>query len=81
MAAICYISGYDGHYLFDKIGEPYLANNVPYVAIRSLPAIYGTLLVPLVFAILIKTNHRLSSSIVGASMVLFGIVVRWLFSH
>lgn len=34
--------GYDGHFLFDNIGDSYIDNKVPYVAFRALPALMGS---------------------------------------
>ncbi|KAF9365882.1 hypothetical protein BGX34_007831, partial [Mortierella sp. NVP85] len=49
LAAVGYFVGYDGHYLFDTIGENYITNNAPYIALRSLPAFLGALTVPIVY--------------------------------
>ena len=66
-----YLAGYDGSYLFDKIGEDYISREVPYVAYRSVTAMFGALLVPLVFFILYETDHSLSACVIGAAMTLF----------
>ena len=66
------IAGYDGSYLFDKIGEDYASRNVPFVMMRAFSALFGAALVPLVFLILIESGHSIGASIVGASMALFG---------
>jgi hypothetical protein len=33
--------GYDGHYLFDNIGDSYDAHQIPYVGMRMMPALSG----------------------------------------
>ena len=45
-----WLVGYDGHFHFDNIGYSYIANKVPYVAFRSLPALLGALTVSVVWS-------------------------------
>ncbi|KAL8791020.1 MAG: hypothetical protein Q9195_006094 [Heterodermia aff. obscurata] len=63
--------GYDGHFLFDNIGDSYISNNVPYVAFRALPAILGSLTVPTVFLIMWESGYSLPAALVSAGLVLF----------
>ncbi|KAF9952125.1 hypothetical protein BGZ70_000719, partial [Mortierella alpina] len=49
LAAMGYLLGYDGHFLFDNIGDNYITNNVPYIGLRALPAFLGAMTVPLVY--------------------------------
>ena len=63
--------GYDGHFHFDNIGDSYIANKVPYVAFRALPALLGALTVPTVFLIMWESSYSLPAAIVAASLVLF----------
>ncbi|MCJ1464562.1 hypothetical protein MMC07_003175 [Pseudocyphellaria aurata] len=63
--------GYDGHFLFDNIGDSYIANNVPYVAFRALPALLGALTVSTVFLIMWESGYTLPAAIVAAGLVLF----------
>lgn len=67
---------HSGHYLFDEIGDSYPDNGVPYIAMRAFPAILGAMLVPMVYLILLKTNHSVAAAVLGAGMVLFGMCVR-----
>jgi dolichyl-phosphate-mannose-protein mannosyltransferase len=71
IAASGWVAGYNGSYTFDKIHEEYKPRNVPYIVMRSGPALFGALLVPLVFLILIESKHSLRASLLGAFMVLF----------
>lgn len=73
-AGMGYMSGFNGSYLFDKIGEDYVSRGVPYIAMRSMPAFLGAMLVPLVYAILIETKHSVPAAIFGAAMTLFGML-------
>ena len=66
-----WLVGYDGHFLFDNIGDSYIDNKVPYVAFRALPAILGTLTVPTVFLIMWESGYTLPASILAAGLVLF----------
>ncbi|KAF9279315.1 hypothetical protein BGZ68_007996, partial [Mortierella alpina] len=49
LAAMGYLLGYDGHFLFDNIGDNYITNNVPYIGLRALPAFLGAMTVPIVY--------------------------------
>ncbi|KAG5518991.1 hypothetical protein PMAC_002522 [Pneumocystis sp. 'macacae'] len=66
-----WIIGYDGHFLFEKIGDSYIKNNVPYIYLRSVPAFAGAMVVPLVFLIMKDSGHTLLSSTLAAFLVLF----------
>jgi dolichyl-phosphate-mannose-protein mannosyltransferase len=74
VAASGYAVGYNGSYLFDKIGEDYISRGVPYIPMRALPASMGAALVPMVYAILIESGHSRPAAILGASMMLFGMI-------
>ncbi|MCJ1314097.1 hypothetical protein MMC25_007777 [Agyrium rufum] len=63
--------GYDGHFLFDNIGDSYIDNKVPYVAFRAMPALLGSLTVPTVFLIMWESGYTLPACIVSAGLVLF----------
>ncbi|KFY84088.1 hypothetical protein V500_09585 [Pseudogymnoascus sp. VKM F-4518 (FW-2643)] len=63
--------GYDGHFHFENIGDSYIANKVPYVAFRAMPALLGALTVPVVFDIMWESGYTLPACIVAAGLVLF----------
>ncbi len=63
--------GYDGHFLFDNIGDSYISNNVPYVAFRALPALLGALTVSAVFLIMWESGYTLPAALVATGLVLF----------
>ncbi|CDW96703.1 hypothetical protein, partial [Sporisorium scitamineum] len=52
-----YLAGFDGHFEFDQIGDKYLENNVPYVRMRAIPAIIGSLQVPLIYVIMRQSGY------------------------
>lgn len=66
-----WVIGYDGHFLFENIGDSYIKNNVPYVGLRAFPAILGSLTVPIVFMIMKDSGYGLPATIIATSMVLF----------
>ena len=63
--------GYDGHFLFDNIGDSYISNNVPYVAFRALPALLGAFTVPVTYLIMWESGYSLPACIMSAGLVLF----------
>jgi dolichyl-phosphate-mannose-protein mannosyltransferase len=67
-----WLIGYDGHFLFDNIGDSYIENKVPYVGLRSLPALLGSLTVAVVFMIMRDSGYGLVACIVASSMMLLG---------
>lgn len=70
-AFVGWLVGYDGHFLFDNIGDSYIQNKVPYVALRALPATLGSLTVPLVYMIMWESGYSVPACVLSAGMVLF----------
>jgi dolichyl-phosphate-mannose-protein mannosyltransferase len=58
--------------MFDNIGDSYSENHVPYVGMRALPAILGSLTVPVVYAIMKESGYSTIIAAFSASIVLFG---------
>ncbi|TPX64456.1 dolichyl-phosphate-mannose---protein mannosyltransferase [Spizellomyces sp. 'palustris'] len=75
LAAVGYAVGYDGHFLFDHIGDDYIEHNVPYVALRLLPATCGALIVPVVFLILKELGLSVAGATFGAFLIILGIAL------
>jgi dolichyl-phosphate-mannose-protein mannosyltransferase len=71
-----WLIGYDGHFLFDNIGDSYIEHHVPYIGLRSLPALMGSLTVPVVFCIMRDSGYGLVACVVASSMILFGTTSR-----
>lgn len=65
-----WLVGYDGHFHFENIGDSYVANKVPYVAFRALPAILGSLTVSVVYLIMWESGYSLPACIVAAGLIL-----------
>ncbi|KAH9818536.1 glycosyltransferase family 39 protein, partial [Teratosphaeria destructans] len=66
-----YLAGFDGDFDFKEIGKDYLEPNVPYVAMRLLPALMGVLTVPVMFLILKAAGCKNISAALGAGLVIF----------
>ncbi|OLL24886.1 Dolichyl-phosphate-mannose--protein mannosyltransferase 4 [Neolecta irregularis DAH-3] len=63
--------GFDGQFLFESIGDNYIQNKVPYIGLRALPAILGSLTVPLIFLIMKESGYGLLSCTLSAAFILF----------
>lgn len=68
-AVVGYLAGYDGTFDFKTIGLDYLSNNVPYVAMRMLPAALGVLSVLLSYATLRASGCRSVTALFGAGLL------------
>jgi dolichyl-phosphate-mannose-protein mannosyltransferase len=64
--------GFEGDFDFSNIGDSYSANNVPYWGMRALPAILGSLTVPLVYAIMKESGYSTIICAFSAIIILFG---------
>jgi dolichyl-phosphate-mannose-protein mannosyltransferase len=53
------------------IDRDYISNNVPYVIMRSFPAILGLALIPIAFLTLIALRLSLATAILGALLITF----------
>ncbi len=62
LGAAGWFAGFDGNFQFENIGDSYTNNHVPYVGIRALPAAFGALTVPVVYATMKESgllDHRI----------------------
>ncbi|KAI9298088.1 PMT-domain-containing protein [Neoconidiobolus thromboides FSU 785] len=66
-----YFIGFDGSFLFEKIGLVYADYNVPYVGLRATSAIFGALNVPLVYMCMRESGYSILPSVVSTILVLF----------
>ncbi|KAI8618004.1 Dolichyl-phosphate-mannose-protein mannosyltransferase-domain-containing protein [Chytriomyces sp. MP71] len=71
LAAVAHFAGYDGHYLFDEIGDDYVANRVPFVSMRMFPAICGALIVPFSYLTLKEIGVSWVGAVFGACLLIF----------
>lgn len=65
-----WLVGYDGHFHFENIGDSYIANKVPYVAFRALPAILGALTVSVTYLIMWESGYSVPACIIAAGLIL-----------
>ncbi|KAH9971690.1 glycosyltransferase family 39 protein [Lactifluus volemus] len=63
--------GFDGNFSFENIGDSYTENHVPYVGMRALPAILGSLTIPVVYGIMKESGYGNVIAAFSASIVLF----------
>ncbi|KAJ3388379.1 hypothetical protein HDU84_009813 [Entophlyctis sp. JEL0112] len=70
LGAVAALAGYDGHYLFDEIGDDYVAHGVPWITMRMFPAVCGALIVPFSFMTLRELGLSWTGSMFGALMLL-----------
>ena len=71
IAGLAWVLGLPKNFDFNIIGLDYLEADVPYVGMRLLPAILGTLLVPIMFWTCLGLGLEMEYSILGALLVLF----------
>jgi dolichyl-phosphate-mannose-protein mannosyltransferase len=64
--------GFDGEFAFENIGDSYTDHHVPFVGMRALPAIFGSLTIPLVYAIMKETGYATMVATFSACLILFG---------
>ncbi|KAG8674661.1 Dolichyl-phosphate-mannose--protein mannosyltransferase 4 [Fusarium poae] len=69
-AFVGWLVGYDGHFHFDNIGDSYIANKVPYVAFRALPATLGALTVAVTYLIMWESGYSLPACVLAAGLLL-----------
>ncbi|KAJ2700960.1 Dolichyl-phosphate-mannose--protein mannosyltransferase 4 [Coemansia sp. IMI 203386] len=66
-----WLVGYDGHFLFEKIGMEYVSNGVPYIMLRSWVALFGFALPPLAYMIMAESGYSVVASLLVGLLVTF----------
>ncbi|XP_070496483.1 protein O-mannosyltransferase 1 [Chironomus tepperi] len=70
IAGVAHFAGYDGNYTFNKIGSEY-TENVPIFWLRLVPALCGSLLVPVIYNLLLQLKiNKWVASMGGLLIVL-----------
>lgn len=69
IAAGAYLSGYNGLFPFEYIGQPFV--DVPIVGVRMVPALFGTLLAGVIYILLRLMNVSKLFSALGAIAIAF----------
>lgn len=68
-----WVMGFDGDFGFDNIGDDYLKAGVPYRGMRAFPAVFGSLTVPVIYAIMREIGTPRVFSIFSAALILMGV--------
>lgn len=69
IAIVAYLSGFDGKFKFDKIGSEY-GDNVPLFALRFVPALFGSLIIPITYHLMIEFGLTQWTSLLAALLLL-----------
>lgn len=64
-----YLAGYDGKFKFDRIGTAY-ADSVPLFALRFVPALCGSLIIPMSYHLMLELGLSQWTSILASLMLL-----------
>lgn len=67
-----WFNGFDGHFDFENIGDSYTENHVPYIGMRALPAILGSLTIPVVYFIMKESGYSTVIAAFSAILILLG---------
>ncbi|ODQ82919.1 glycosyltransferase family 39 protein [Babjeviella inositovora NRRL Y-12698] len=71
IAAVGWLVGYDGAFKFDRIGDSYIANKVPYLALRGWCALQGTLTIPVMFLTMKELGYSIPGCVFATCLVVF----------
>jgi dolichyl-phosphate-mannose-protein mannosyltransferase len=71
LAVAAWFVGFDGEFDFGTIGDSYTENHVPYVGIRALPAILGSLTIPVVYMTMKESGYPNIVAAFSAAIILF----------
>lgn len=66
-----WLIGFNGHFLFENIGDSYIENRVPYLALRAMPATLGALTIPVVFLTMWESGYSLPACVLAAGLMVF----------
>uniref|UniRef100_A0A8C5QRE8 Protein O-mannosyl-transferase 1 n=1 Tax=Leptobrachium leishanense TaxID=445787 RepID=A0A8C5QRE8_9ANUR len=73
-----YLAGFDGNFMWNRIGAEY-SSNVPVWSLRLFPAVSGALCVPLAYQIVVELGFSARAGLVAAILLLFPFSPRWWF--
>ncbi|KAH7105757.1 glycosyltransferase family 39 protein [Auriculariales sp. MPI-PUGE-AT-0066] len=71
LALAAWFVGFDGDFEFTTIGDSYTENRVPYIGIRALPGVLGSLTIPIVYLIMQESGYPNLVCAFSALIVLF----------
>nr|CAG4651592.1 EOG090X015P [Triops cancriformis] len=70
VALAAHLAGFDGNFKFDRIGSPYNAS-VPVFALRVVPALCGSLLIPTAYQIMLELGYPQWTAALAGFLFLF----------
>ncbi|XP_017891392.1 protein O-mannosyltransferase 1 [Ceratina calcarata] len=70
ISAVAYLAGFDGQFKFDRIGSSY-SDSVPLFALRLVPAICGSLLVPTGYHLILELGLKQWTAALAGILLLF----------
>lgn len=70
ISAVAYLAGFDGQFKFDRIGNPY-ADVVPLFALRLVPALCGSLLIPTAYHLILELGLKQWTAALAGTLLLF----------
>ncbi|XP_078041519.1 protein O-mannosyltransferase rt isoform X1 [Augochlora pura] len=70
ISVVTYLAGFDGQFKFDRIGSPYL-DNVPLFALRLVPALCGSLLIPTTYHLILELGLKQWTAALAGILLLF----------
>ncbi|KAG8809776.1 hypothetical protein FRC17_003259 [Serendipita sp. 399] len=63
--------GFDGRFEFEAIGDSYTQHHIPYVGMRAMPAVFGSLTVPIVYQIMKECGFPVVICTFSAALIAF----------
>ncbi|KAL7980880.1 hypothetical protein Chor_002034 [Crotalus horridus] len=78
-----YLGGFDGNFLWNRIGAEY-SSNVPIWTLRLIPATAGGLCIPLAYQILVELHFTHFVALGAAVLILFGVLllcIEWMVKY
>ncbi|XP_017784724.1 PREDICTED: protein O-mannosyltransferase 1 [Nicrophorus vespilloides] len=69
IAGLAYFVGYDGKFKFERIGSSY-SDGVPLFALRFMPALFGSLLIPTAYHLMLELGLKQTTCILASVLLL-----------
>ncbi|KAG9053935.1 hypothetical protein FS842_006722 [Serendipita sp. 407] len=63
--------GFDGRFEFEAIGDSYSQHHIPYIGMRAMPAVFGSLTVPIVYQIMKECGFPVVICTFTAALIAF----------
>ena len=63
--------GFNGQFQFDNFSDSFVTNHVPFVGMCALPAVLGSLTIPVIYVIMKESGYTTVIAVFSASIILF----------